>query len=389
MAAVTSLVAIPYLWKVLLLLSLLYLVNCINDILKIRSNKLNCFLQTQHYSVHEYDKIHRRGKQQNIYSLQYSREMDCSSIKDPLANRLCLIESSTVFYTPHSPPLVVAKDLSITRYYAQRDLQGWIHSFKDIGFDVAEYHFRQPLKLSDVSVILCLGIVSQDQHCLKPSLYKLLGQEHRLSQVHLMRDILWRKDGFCYTIREALSGYRGWRNFTFPCWVLPADAANLKAKMLKGSEYIVKPAFRGEGHGIFVATTFDELPQHDTEAFVVQPFLKNPLLIKGKKFDLRTYVLVTSVSPLRVYFYEDGLVRFAASKYNKTASKGGKEQQFLTNTSVGKKYTKLIDLTWNFDRLKAYWIKKHINATKVFDLIYSAIVRTLLASEYRFMSDFK
>ena len=217
--------------------------------------------------------------------------MDCSSIKDPLANRLCLVESSTVFYTPHSPPLVVAKDLSITRYYAQRDLQGWIHSFKDIGFDVAEYHFRQPLKLSDVSVILCLGIVSQDQHCLKPSLYKLLGQEHRLSQVHLMRDILWRKDGFCYTIREALSGYRGWRNFTFPCWVLPADAANLKAKMLKGSEYIVKPAFRGEGHGIFVATTFDELPQHDTEAFVVQPFLKNPLLIKGKKFDLRTYVL--------------------------------------------------------------------------------------------------
>ena len=100
-------------------------------------------------------------------------------------------------------------------------------------------------------------------------------------------------------------------------------------------------------------------------------------------------VLVTTVSPLRVYFYEDGLVRFAASKYNKTASKGGKEQQFLTNTSVGKKYTKLIDLTWNFDRLKAYWIKKHINATKVFDLIYSAIVRTLLASAYRFMSEFK
>lgn len=345
-------------------------------------------MSTRHYNPLEHEKLAHVGVEQG---LQYSIELDCSSIKDPLANTLCLVESSTVFYTPHSPPLVIAKDLSVLRYYAQRDLQGWMHSFKGIGFDVAEYHFRQPFKLSDVSVILCLGIVSQDQHCLKPSSYKLLGQGHRLSQVHLMRDILWRKDGFCYTIHEALSGYRGWRNFTFPCWVLPVDSAKLKAKMMKSkeSEYIVKPAFRGEGHGIYVVRTFDELPQYDAETFVVQPFLKNPLLIKGKKFDLRTYVLVTSVSPLRIYFYKDGLVRFAASKYNKTAAKGGKEQQFLTNTSVGKKYTKLTELTWNFGRLKAYFIKKQINVTNVFDSIHNAIVRTLLASEYRFMSDFK
>ena len=66
------------------------------------------------------------------------------------------------------------------------------------------------------------------------------------------------------------------------------------------------------------------------------------------------YVLVTSITPLRVYFYEEGLVRFAAEKYNKTAAKGGKKQQYMTNTSINKKFTHLDNLTWTFRRLAAW-----------------------------------
>lgn len=51
--------------------------------------------------------------------------------------------------------------------------------------------------------------------------------------------------------------------------------------------------------------------------YFAQLYIENPLLIDGYKFDFGVYVLVTSIDPLRIYYYaKNTLVRMCEKKYN-------------------------------------------------------------------------
>ncbi|VDM03068.1 unnamed protein product [Schistocephalus solidus] len=71
------------------------------------------------------------------------------------------------------------------------------------------------------------------------------------------------------------------------------------------------------GHGIRIFTNVDSVPANlgSNGTYVLQEYITNPLLIDGYKFDLRVYVLITSCCPLRIFVYNEGLVRVSAEKY--------------------------------------------------------------------------
>lgn len=64
----------------------------------------------------------------------------------------------------------------------------------------------------------------------------------------------------------------------------------------------------GAGRGVKMCANVAALPP-DTADLLVQRYIERPLTLDGYKFDLRVYVAVTCLDPLRVYVYEDGLVR--------------------------------------------------------------------------------
>jgi tubulin polyglutamylase TTLL5 len=72
------------------------------------------------------------------------------------------------------------------------------------------------------------------------------------------------------------------------------------------------------------------------ESLVISKYIDNPLLLNGLKFDLRIYVLVTCFEPLKIYIYNDGLVRFASEPYNVNSIKSNVFAH-LTNYSINKK----------------------------------------------------
>lgn len=55
------------------------------------------------------------------------------------------------------------------------------------------------------------------------------------------------------------------------------------------------------------------------------------------QFDFRIYVLVTSINPLRIYLYKDGLVRFATEKFSTSEENLSNMFIHLTNFTVNKK----------------------------------------------------
>jgi tubulin polyglutamylase TTLL5 len=76
----------------------------------------------------------------------------------------------------------------------------------------------------------------------------------------------------------------------------------------------MKPIGKSRGRGISLVSDLSEVVY--AEQVVVQKYLKNPLLLRGHKFDMRIYVLVTSVKPLEAFLYSEGFARLSTEPFS-------------------------------------------------------------------------
>lgn len=104
--------------------------------------------------------------------------------------------------------------------------------------------------------------------------------------------------------------------------------------------WILKPCASSCGRGIKIINNLQRI--NKKEGILACKYIANPHLINGLKYDLRVYVLVTSYNPLRVYMYNDGLVRFATEKYSNDPKNLNKKFMHLTNFSINKRNTNFV-----------------------------------------------
>jgi len=172
---------------------------------------------------------------------------------------------------------------------------------------------------------------------------------------------------------------------------LPADTKLLrKVWERKGGKgrWIVKPPALARGEGIKVINKWCQIPA--ARPLVVQRYVARPYLINETKFDLRLYVLVTSMNPLRIYLYDDGLVRFASNKYTNESSKVHDVFTHLTNYSINKKSASYLSNEeaqeaqghkWTLKTLWRHFDAEGIDHSVIWEKIKDLMIKTVISAE--------
>ena len=79
-------------------------------------------------------------------------------------------------------------------------------------------------------------------------------------------------------------------------------------------------------------------PDPPAPRFVACQYIPPPALLGGCKFDLRVYVLVLGMAPVRAYMYVDGFARVAPAPYQAPTLADTSAAVHLTNTSLAKSH---------------------------------------------------
>jgi tubulin polyglutamylase TTLL4 len=157
--------------------------------------------------------------------------------------------------------------------------------------------------------------------------------------------------------------------------------------------YIMKPSASSCGRGIKVIGKRQQVNKRS--GYVVSQYVAKPHLIRGFKYDLRVYVMVTGIEPLKIYLFSEGLVRLATVPY--TTAKGSLKKRFvhLTNYSVNRKATNYQKATGSSDdlgsklsfaQLRKEYEKEGVSFDSIFEKIKDVIIKTIVAAETPFIT---
>ena len=149
--------------------------------------------------------------------------------------------------------------------------------------------------------------------------------------------------------------------------------------------WLDKPILDSNGNGISI---FKKLRIVHNQRYLITKLITNIDLIDKKKYDLRIYVLITGLNPLRIYFNKEGLVRRATKIYNLTLESLNDKCIYLTNTDINmknnnytypKNYNDKKANMWNLNTYKNYLKSKKVDYNAIKEKIKDIIIKSIIS----------
>ena len=128
--------------------------------------------------------------------------------------------------------------------------------------------------------------------------------------------------------------------------------------------WIIKPCSLSRGRGIKCLSSLSsikELKKNNSD-IIIQKYIENPLIILNRKFDIRQWVLVSSLDPLIIWLWNTPYLRFGAEDYN--INDLNNIYGHLTNNSIGKhsenfgKNSLFEGDMWELEKFKEFLLNK-------------------------------
>ncbi|XP_023340842.1 tubulin polyglutamylase TTLL4 isoform X2 [Eurytemora carolleeae] len=268
------------------------------------------------------------------------------------------------------------------------------------------HHVQGLLRSAEENEIISSGNIWDNLPLVEKSLdaidFTRLKQAVKINKFPAFRD-LNRKDLLWKNFRRMQLIF-GKQEFGFhpDTYYLPEEASELHKRMkMENYEevYIVKLPNNFCGIGACVVRHPSKIPHKKKvhqeknkkvikeDPIIVQKYLTKPYLINGYKFDFRIYVLITSIAPLRIYLYKDGLVRFATEKFSLKDEDLENTFIHLTNFTVNKNGESVTDFPpgcqvnkWTIYQLWEYFKKKGEDPSVFWEAVKDVVIKTVLCA---------
>jgi len=155
--------------------------------------------------------------------------------------------------------------------------------------------------------------------------------------------------------------------------------------------WLFKPARDSFGNGVHIIDNYTDIEKTKIRNFLITRYIMNPLMIKNKKFDMRAYVLVTGMNPLKIYFYKDGYLKIPVKNFTLDHEYINEGCVHITTSDTnlecfeGKEYkydTDIYDESsnfWSYVFFERYCQRYGINYTDIIEQFKDIFIKTFIS----------